>query len=252
MVLLDSYGKIICADRWRKLGADPTGKGFPWAPPAGGRPPNNFRGSGSIRPAGEPPTFDLPMNVPTSKPSAGQKLPAKAGTRGEDEKERSVTWQMENWVHAWARNQTKARSGQPRPVNSGVAESTDVCRWVNRRPQRSGGPFGDAAPPPANTVAVDPQANKRKSEPTEKVAAARPPPKPNLPEMGRKGKPKSLMQPQQLAEIHPFTPTLQEWQHGIKADCGPDWSWEVIEAAVARGPHPTASTPEALEVFRRT
>jgi hypothetical protein len=97
-------------------------------------------------------------------------------------------------------------------------------------------------------VAVDPQANKRKSAPMEMIAAAGLPPKPG--EMGRKGKPKSLMQPQPLAEVHPFTPTLQEWQHGIEVDCGPDWSWDVIEAAVARGPHLTASTLEALEVFR--
>jgi hypothetical protein len=107
-----------------------------------------------------------------------------------------------------------------------------------------------AAQPPATMVTVDPQANKRKSAHTETVPPARPPPKPNLRKMGQKGKPKSLMQPQPLAEVHPFTPTLQEWQHGIKVDCRPDWSWEVIEAAVARGPHPTASTPEALEVFK--
>jgi hypothetical protein len=107
-----------------------------------------------------------------------------------------------------------------------------------------------AAQPPATMVTVDPQANKRKSEHTEMVPPARPPPKPNLHEMGQKGKPKSLMQPQPLAEVRPFTPTLQEWQHRIKVNCGPDWSWEVIEAAVARGSHPTASTPEALEVFK--
>ncbi len=68
--------------------------------------------------------------------------------------------------------------------------------------------------------------------------------------MVSKGKPKSLMQPQPLAEVYSFTPTLTEWQHGINVDCGPNWSWEVIEAAVARGPHPTASTPEALQVFK--
>ncbi len=58
------------------------------------------------------------------------------------------------------------------------------------------------------------------------------------------------MQPQPLAEAHPFSPILQEWQHRIEVNYGPDWSWEVIEAAVAQGPHPTASTPEALEVFK--
>lgn len=63
------------------------------------------------------------------------------------------------------------------------------------------------------------------------------------------GKPTSLMQPQPLAGVHPFTPTLTEWRHGIEVDCGPDWTWDVIEDAVARGPHPTARTPEAIALF---
>jgi hypothetical protein len=64
------------------------------------------------------------------------------------------------------------------------------------------------------------------------------------------GKPTSLMQTQPLAEVHPFTPTLKGWRHGIDVDCGPDWDWEVIEAAVARGPHPTATTPNAIALFK--
>jgi hypothetical protein len=35
-------------------------------------------------------------------------------------------------------------------------------------------------------------------------------------------KPTSLMQPQPLAEVHPFTPTLKGWRHGIDMDYGPD------------------------------
>jgi hypothetical protein len=64
------------------------------------------------------------------------------------------------------------------------------------------------------------------------------------------GKPTSLMQLQPLLEVHPFTPTLKGWQHGIDVDCGLDWNWEVIEAAVARGPHPTATTPDAIALFK--
>ena len=63
------------------------------------------------------------------------------------------------------------------------------------------------------------------------------------------GKPLSLMQPQPLAGVHPFTPTLHKWRRGITVDCGPDWSWSAIEAAIARGPHPTACTPAAVAVF---
>ncbi len=52
-----------------------------------------------------------------------------------------------------------------------------------------------------------------------------------------------------MADVHPFTPTLKEWRHGIEVDCGPDWTWDVIKAAVARGPHPTTCTPKAIALF---
>lgn len=64
------------------------------------------------------------------------------------------------------------------------------------------------------------------------------------------GKPRSLMQVQPLAEVHPFAPTLREWEQGIKVDCGEDWDWSVVEEAVARGPHPSAQTDESYELFR--
>jgi hypothetical protein len=58
------------------------------------------------------------------------------------------------------------------------------------------------------------------------------------------------MQPQLLADVHPFTPAMKMWRYGIKVDCGPDWSWDSIEAAVERGPHLTACTPEAYVLFK--
>ena len=73
---------------------------------------------------------------------------------------------------------------------------------------------------------------------------------PSQPTDPYQGKPRSLMQPQPLADIHPFTPVMQEWRDGLAVDCGPDWSWEVIEAAIARGPHPTARTPDAIALFK--
>ncbi len=57
------------------------------------------------------------------------------------------------------------------------------------------------------------------------------------------------MQPQPLAEVHPFAPTLPKWQQGIPVDCGPDWEKSVIEAAVDCSPHPTAQTPESIALF---
>jgi hypothetical protein len=32
----------------------------------------------------------------------------------------------------------------------------------------------------------------------------------------------------------------------VAVDCGPEWSREAIELAVARGPHPTAIAPDAV------
>ncbi len=58
------------------------------------------------------------------------------------------------------------------------------------------------------------------------------------------------MQPQQLADVHLFTPTMKQWRHGIKVDCGPDWSWDIIEAAIERGPHPMACTSNAYDLFK--
>jgi hypothetical protein len=60
------------------------------------------------------------------------------------------------------------------------------------------------------------------------------------------------MQPQPLANVHPFLMTLHKWHHGIQVDCGPDWKWEDCEAAVKRGPHHSATTPEAIELFKTT
>ncbi len=91
------------------------------------------------------------------------------------------------------------------------------------------------------------------------VAADLPPNKPNLPPDRKtlRFAPESipqaeltlLMQPQPLAEVHPFAPTLWKLQQGIPVDCGPDWERSVIEAAVDPGPHPKAQTPELIALF---
>ncbi len=101
--------------------------------------------------------------------------------------------------------------------------------------------------------------NKWNSPPPDEGVRSPPPPKPNFgglpsPQGQRvgptEGKPTLLMQPQPLANVHPFMPTLKEWRHGIEVDCGPYWAWDIIEAAVARGPHPTACTAEAIALFK--
>jgi hypothetical protein len=149
------------------------------------------------------------------------------------------------------------------PPNFGRTRTEDieinmhVRRWAHGTPP--------IAPPPARgTANVHAWTSnrrtmrKRKAAPHDKVTGPQPPPKPNFgictgphEELNTQpeGKPTSLMQPQPLANVHPFTPTLKEWRHGIAVDCGPDWSWDVIKAAVTRGPHLTARTPKAVALF---
>jgi hypothetical protein len=58
---------------------------------------------------------------------------------------------------------------------------------------------------------------------------------------------RSLLQPQRRAAGHPFFPTLHKWAtKGVPVDCGPAWSWDTIEAAVARGPHRSAMDAESI------
>jgi hypothetical protein len=57
------------------------------------------------------------------------------------------------------------------------------------------------------------------------------------------------MHPQPLAKVHPITPTLKECRHGIPVECGPDWKWDVITAAVNHSPHPTAQTQDSIALF---
>ena len=86
---------------------------------------------------------------------------------------------------------------------------------------------------------------ERNQQPPDEEPPDPPPPMRDKPQ----GKNLSLMQPQLLADVHPFSETLKEWQQGIKVDCGPDWKWEDCVAAVERGPHPSAITPESIALF---
>ena len=62
---------------------------------------------------------------------------------------------------------------------------------------------------------------------------------------------RSLMRPSPIAELsHPFGQELKEWEKGVEVDCGVDWSQEMIEVALQRGAHPSAKTPEAIQLFK--
>ena len=58
------------------------------------------------------------------------------------------------------------------------------------------------------------------------------------------------MCPQRLALQHPAAPLLQEWaRFGCPAMTGKEWTVEEMEAAIERGPHESALTPEAIQHF---
>ena len=59
------------------------------------------------------------------------------------------------------------------------------------------------------------------------------------------GKRRKLMSPSPWMRFHPFVETLEKWALGVAAACGSPWTETAINAAVARGPHTSALTPEA-------
>jgi hypothetical protein len=61
---------------------------------------------------------------------------------------------------------------------------------------------------------------------------------------------KKLMSPTAEVGFHPFAAELKDWESGVPVDCGKNWEWTVIEQAVARGPHISAMTPEAIELVK--
>ena len=61
---------------------------------------------------------------------------------------------------------------------------------------------------------------------------------------------KKMMAPAPCVDFHPFTKTLHEWENGVPANCGLDWTWDTVETAVKRGPHKSALTPEAMSVMK--
>ena len=61
---------------------------------------------------------------------------------------------------------------------------------------------------------------------------------------------KGGMCPQGLALQHPAAPLLSEWaKFGCPAMTGKEWTIKEMEAAIERGPHESALTPEAIQHF---
>lgn len=60
---------------------------------------------------------------------------------------------------------------------------------------------------------------------------------------------RSLLKPMYLLSVlHPFAAHLKDWERGVPVECGEPWSQEAIDLAVERGAHPTARTPDAIEL----
>ena len=225
IVLLDASGRVICEDGRDRIRTDRLGHDFPWRrrlPTP--RPSVNFDLPQDSRRGALPPP-PSPAMPPPSTP------PPQQFVRGPSAP-------------------TSPRVVVPAPaIPAGPNPGVDV--GVHRRAQRR-----RSAVSPANRTDTGLFGAGPGDPPS-----ARPPPKPNPsvsalaapaqnPEDIPQGKHTSLMQPQPLAGVHPFEPTLRRWAHGIPVDCGPDWAWPVIAAAVERGPHPTARTPDSIRLFK--
>ena len=57
------------------------------------------------------------------------------------------------------------------------------------------------------------------------------------------------MEPAPWMRFHPFVATLEHWASGVSALCGEPWSEAAICAAIERGPHTSALTPEARDLI---
>ena len=224
LVLLDGEGALLCGTAHERLRDDPTGKYFPWETP-------------TAAPRAPRVGFDL---VDTSRPDVATPLPHPPGTPPQfvsPNKLESVTKSQSVAETVLARGDrqksSKRRSNAPddRPRPRPPPKPNSVR-------QASPGKTAMAVAALAASVASYQNPNFV----PRRIAAAR--------AEAPQGKPTSLMQPQPLSAVHPFTPTLNKWRHGIEVDCGPDWSWDLVEAGIERGPHPTASTPDSIALFK--
>ena len=58
-----------------------------------------------------------------------------------------------------------------------------------------------------------------------------------------------LMRPSACVDFHPFAATLMDWSSGVPVDCGVQWAWETIEAAVEKGAHKSATSAESIQLI---
>jgi hypothetical protein len=257
LVLLDKRGGVICEDAWEKCVADPEGRAFLW------------RQQSRFPQAVEMEVAQAMSQTAKQGPVVQFDLPPRARPRQELLCAKPQGFAQGRTVRVPVGSQVGTPGGQATTTTRSAALGFPARFPVGKQvgPEITTGMGGPAPQPCIDThwrVQAKPEAGrkgKRKTPPPDKVEGPPPPPKPNFGvfpspngqmSAPTESKPTSLMQPQPLANVHLFTPTLKEWKHGIEVDCGPDWTWDVIEAAVAQGPHPTACTSKAIALLRKT
>jgi thiol-disulfide isomerase/thioredoxin len=263
LVLLDRNGNVVCLDGRRWVTSAPSGQS-----PAisKGLLPDPQVGPPLVRkPCGNPPTFvwGLPAGIADSEPSASclptggpqssptgvprQRRPAPPAdipqVAGSDDVTQPPTKQAKPWPPPKP-NLIRSKG----TVTFSLPPIRQLLGSHTRKPVGRGSPKMTYILTPAQ-VAL--RAGSTDSAPQEGTAEggthSKPPPPPSTDI--QQGKPCSLMQPQPPADADPSTPVMKEWRHGINVNCGPDWSWDAIKAAVACRLHPTTCTPDAYALF---
>jgi thiol-disulfide isomerase/thioredoxin len=255
LVLLNKHGGVIYADARDKCVVDPEGWAFLW------------RQQSRFPQAVEMEVAEAMSQAAKQGPVVQFNLPPRARPLKEPLCAKPQGFSQGGTVGVPVRSQVRTPGGQATTTTRSAALGFPVEFPVGKR----FGPsitMGTGTPTPQPSIdthgraQAKPEAGrkgKRKAPPPDEVGGPPPPPKPNFGvfpspngqmSAPTEGKPTSHMQPQPLADVHPFTLTLKEWRHGIEEDCGPDWTWGVIKAAVAQGPHPTACTPKAIALFK--
>ncbi len=244
LVLLDERRHVICMEGSGMCGPDPKELAFPW---------QDQPRVGPV--AGAAVNFDLAPAEQTQQPAYPERILAESRSPSKNlmRKQDPVAT-----VHSAGGLGGRGGGLTGCPISPASARTTaapDMDLPPSFLSSRAEETQGDRAMEVANVHArASNRRAKRKLDPPDVFAAELPPDKPNLrfaSETIPQGELTSLMQPQPLAEVHPFAPTLRKWQQGIPVDYGPDWALSVIEAEVECVPHPTARTPDLIALFAK-
>ena len=235
LVLLDGSGQVICTDARIRLAADPAGLGFPWPAPAGSRRTNptvKFAMGPSIGPSAAGDRAPSPPATPRHRSGGAVPLSAlRPLLPPPPDGGQPPSFTEDKHEMAWHDSVV---------IDQDLARLAVACERATRAPAGPADIDNNIRRPPAGIHArARTVRDAKRKTPPEIVHPGQPPKEP--------GKHTSLMHPQPLAKVHPFTPTMKAWRQGIPVDCGPDWTWDVIAAAVAHGPHPTALFAEDIE-----